>query len=155
VNGWRSLWQPVEVRREIAGAEPAAVFAVIADPETYPRWLLGAQRIRHVDDTFPRPGAKFDHSVGASPTYSVDDSSEVLEVEPEHRLVLRVHVGPMDGSVEFVVERAAAGSLVIFREAPDGWARLAMPALRLVLRGRNAESLRRMEDVVRASTPHP
>jgi uncharacterized protein YndB with AHSA1/START domain len=152
MRGWRSLWQPVEVRRTMADVGPEAVFAVVADPDTYPRWLIGAQRIRHVDETFPAPGSSFDHSVGASPTYSIDDSSEVLDVEPDHRLVLRVHVGPVDGSVELIVEPVAAGSLVVFREVPEGWPKLVLPALRPVLRGRNAESLRRLEQVVVAAT---
>jgi uncharacterized protein YndB with AHSA1/START domain len=155
MNPLRSLWQPVEVRREISAVDPAAVFAVIADPETYPHWLVGAQRIRHVDDSFPAPGSGFDHSVGASSAASVDDSSEVLEVERAHRLKLRVHVGPMDGTVELVVEPTADGSVVIFREAPEGWARVALPGLRPFLGGRNAESLRRMEHVVRTAAPNP
>ena len=45
-------WSPVEVHAELP-APPDEVFEVLADPETYPEWLIGAQRIRH--DPIPRP----------------------------------------------------------------------------------------------------
>ena len=131
-------------------ASPAEVFAVLSDPRTYPDWLDGAQRIRGVDPAFPEPGTAFHHSVGPSEALTVDDSTEVLEVEAARRLLLRVHVGPVDGTVDLLVHPHPAGSEVVFRERPDGWARALTPLLRLLLRGRNADSLRRLEDVVTA-----
>ena len=51
------LRSPAEVR-VVVPAPPAAVFAVLSDPETYPEWLAGAQRIRRVDDDFPDAGSQ-------------------------------------------------------------------------------------------------
>lgn len=142
------------MRRTLA-ASPAEVFAVLSDPRTYPDWLDGAQRIRRVDPGFPRPGTAFDHSVGPSPATTVDDSTEVVAVEPARRLVLRVHVGPVDGTVELRVTPHPHGAEVCFRERPDGWARTLTPVLRLLLHGRNLDSLRRLEAVVAARRrPH-
>lgn len=141
------LWSPVEVRHTY-DATPEQVFAVLREPRTYPEWLVGAQRIRSVDADFPAPGSEFHHSVGPAQEATVDDSSQALAVDPPHRLVLRVRVGPLDGTVEMLVERVAAGTEVRFREAPAGWARVVLPVLRPALHGRNAESLRRLADVV-------
>ena len=78
--------------REIE-APPSAVFAVLADPTTYPEWLVGASDIREVEPNFPSPGAKFHHMVGVKP-FVVPDSTEVIDVEPDRRLKLRVRTRP-------------------------------------------------------------
>ena len=39
-------------------APPQEVFDVISDPDTYPSWLVGAKRIRHVDPDFPEQAAR-------------------------------------------------------------------------------------------------
>lgn len=144
------LWSPVEVRRDV-DASPEDVFAVLADPHTYPDWLLGAQRIRSVDDGFPAVGTEFHHSVGVSdkaPT--VDDSTEVTDAEPPHRLSLRVKAGPMRGTVELLLLPTKRGTEIRFRERPAGLQAICTPAVRLVLHGRNVESLRRLGAVVEA-----
>lgn len=140
-------WSPAEARREIA-ADPERVFAVVSDPRTYPDWLLGAQEIRAVDADFPRVGSVFHHSVGPTEETTVDDVSEVLAVERPRRLVLRVHVGRMVGIAELLVDGTRDGSEVRFRERPAGLPRYAMPLLRPMLHGRNAKSLRQLEERV-------
>lgn len=142
----RKLWSPVEVRTEIE-APPAEVFAVLAEPTTYPDWLVGAKQIRDVDDRFPEAATEFHHTVGAGPV-SVDDSTEVLEVHEPERLVLRVHAGPLHGVVELLVLPSPKGTEVRFRERPIGPLALTTPALRPTLQGRNAESLRRLRELV-------
>ncbi len=56
------------------------VFSVLPDPWAYPKWVVGAKRIRHVDPEWPAPGARFHHTVGAGPA-SLDDTSKLVEVE--------------------------------------------------------------------------
>ena len=58
-------------------APPAAVFAVLVDPRTYPRWLIGAHEIRSIDADWPQPGSHFHHRVGVGP-FTIPDSSKVL-----------------------------------------------------------------------------
>lgn len=140
-------WSPVEVRRDLP-ASPDVVFDLLADPRTYPHWLVGNQRIRAVDDDFPAVGAGFDHSVGATEESTVDDESEVLESDPPHRLSLLVKAGPLRGAVTFLLLPSRDGTEVRFRERPVGWMAALTPFLRLILHGRNVESLRRLAQLV-------
>lgn len=146
LDALRKLWSPVEVRAEIA-APPRQVFAVLAEPRTYPRWLVGAKKIRSVDRDFPDEDAEFDHTVGAGPL-TIDDSTEVLEVHEPDRLKLRVHVGPLDGDVELLVLPSPGGTEVRFRERPVGIPAAVTPLLRPTLQARNGESLRRLRHLV-------
>ncbi len=156
----RALWAPVEARATVS-ASPEQVFAVLADPETYPRWLVGAQRIKRVDAEFPHSGASFDHAVGPGGAAVVEDSTEAVAADPPHVLVLEVNVGPMRGLVEFRVEPAgeagAAGkaSEVRFREVPLGPFALVTPVLRPALYARSVGSLRRLGRVLSSTSPSP
>jgi hypothetical protein len=142
------LTDPAEARTDI-DARPEDVWATISDPETYPDWLVGAQRIRRVDAEFPADGSGFDHSVGLTGAVTVDDSSVVERADPPHRLDLRVDVGPFHAQVELLVLPGPAGSEVRFSERPVGPAVLLNPWIRPVLRARNRESLRRLRGYVR------
>ena len=42
-------------------ASVAQLWAALIDPTTYPQWLIGAQKIRDVDDTWPAVDAAFHH----------------------------------------------------------------------------------------------
>jgi uncharacterized protein YndB with AHSA1/START domain len=143
------LWSPAEVSRDVT-APPEAVFAVLSDPRTYPDWLVGAQRIRAVDPTFPAPGAEFDHSVGPTEGATVDDSSEVIDADPPHHLALEVRVGILAGVVELDVLPSGAGSTIRFRERPIGPAAVLTPLVRPLLRRRNATSLEQLAEQLAA-----
>ena len=80
------------VSREIA-APVDQVFAVLADGWSYAGWVVGASRIRRVDDGFPEPGAKIHHSVGTWPLL-IDDTTSVIDCDPGRRLELRVRAWP-------------------------------------------------------------
>lgn len=138
------LLSPAEARITIA-ASPEAVFGVLSDPRTYPDWLAGAQRIRHVDPDFPRPGAEFDHEVGPTEEATVADDSKSLVVDPPHRLQLEVHVGPITGLVDFQLEPTGQGTEVRFRESTVGRLGFAMPVLRPMIGLRNKGSLERLK----------
>ena len=84
----------------VVNAEPADVWAVLADGWLYALWVVGAARMREVDDTWPAVGARLHHSVGTWPML-VDDTTSVLEVEPGRRLKLRARAWPAgEGEVE-------------------------------------------------------
>jgi hypothetical protein len=53
----------VGVRRRCS-CSPEQVFAVLRDSWTYPVWVVGASRMRDVDDGWPAPGTKLHHSFG-------------------------------------------------------------------------------------------
>jgi uncharacterized protein YndB with AHSA1/START domain len=138
------LLSPAEARITIP-ASPEDVFAVLSDPETYPEWLAGAQRIRHVDADFPRPGSEFDHEVGPAESATVADDSMALVNDPPHRLQLEVHVGPAKGVVDFELVPTGAGTEVRFRESAAGRLGFAMPLLRGLIHLRNKASLDRLK----------
>ena len=56
---------------------PEQVFAVLCDGWTYPVWVVGASRMRSVDEGWPTPGTKLHHSFGTWPLL-IDDTTEVL-----------------------------------------------------------------------------
>lgn len=146
----RRLWSPVEVH-EVVGSSRPDVFRTLADPTTYPDWLVGAQRIRHVDPAFPAPSSGFDHSVGPTPSATVDDSTEARRVEAPARLDLLAHVGPLEAEVQFLLDEVDGdGTRVTMRERPVGAVAALTPLLRPLLSARNARSLRQLRRLVGA-----
>jgi uncharacterized protein YndB with AHSA1/START domain len=128
-------------------APPERVFAQLADAWIYASWVVGAAHIREVDDDWPDPGSRLHHRVGPWPL-SVDDSTQVLEKEKPHRLLLQARAWPFgEARVEIVIEPAGAGSVVTMKEAPThGVAgKLNNPVQRWILRARNRESLQRLK----------
>ncbi len=138
---------PAEVRMTVP-ASPEQVYAVLSDPETYPEWLAGAQRIRHVDPAFPRPEARFDHEVGPTEDATVADDTICLLADPPHRLQLEVHAGPVTGIVDFLLTPSHQGTDIVFRESLVGRLGLAMPLMRSVLHLRNKGSLQRLKQLL-------
>ena len=135
----------MENRREIP-VPPADVFAVLADGWTYPAWVVGASRMRAVDDAWPAPGAKLHHSVGVWPLI-VSDDTEVLECEPRQLLRLRARGWPV-GEAEVAITLSASGADTLVEIAEDlvsGPGLLVPePARAPTIKLRNTETLRRL-----------
>ena len=72
----------------------ADVWNVIADGWLYSGWVVGASRIRAVDDHWPQVGSKLHHSVGAWPLL-LNDSTSVTAVEPGRSLELLARGWPV------------------------------------------------------------
>jgi hypothetical protein len=123
-----------------------AAWAVIADPTTYPAWLVGTRRILAVDPDFPARGASFRHEVGFGPL-RLRDHSTVLESHVRSRcLVLEVRARPVIGSarVEMTVLAAGVGcARVTIREQPRSLplGPLLRPLADRMIKARNARSL--------------
>jgi uncharacterized protein YndB with AHSA1/START domain len=125
---------------------PDQVFAVLSDGWLYPLWVVGASRMRDVDDGWPAPGTKLHHSFGVWPAL-IDDSTEVLEMEPGKRLVLEARGWPIGKArVEITVEADGEGALVsIAEDATGGPVRLVPEPIRQpTIDFRNRETLRRL-----------
>lgn len=73
---------------------PDKVWEVLADGWLYPLWVVGASRMREVDDSWPAQGAQLHHSVGTWPLL-LDDTTEVVLSVPERELVLTARGWPM------------------------------------------------------------
>ena len=74
-------------------ASPQDVYAVLIDPYAYAKWVVGSKRVRSVDPNWPAVGARFHHTVGP-PGVDIDDSSKLLELEENRRVVLEVRFRP-------------------------------------------------------------
>jgi len=144
-----------EVRRAIH-ASPDAVWAVLADPTTYPEWLVGAQAIRDVEPGFPAPGSDFHHSVGPTDEVTLADRTTALEAEAPHRLRLKVRARPFfEGIVTFRLLPTKAGTELVLHEEPVGPLRLLAPLLSPLILGRNKQSLERLAHLVETGSPEP
>lgn len=134
----------------IAGT-PAEVFAVLADPYTYEHWVVGCDDIRAVEGEWPAVGSHFDHTVGTGPI-KVKDNTKVLEVEADRRLVIEARARPAGvAKVVFTLEPEGDGTKVTIEERPvRGLARrIHNPGQDFLIHLRNAESLRRLDQLVR------
>jgi uncharacterized protein YndB with AHSA1/START domain len=127
-------------------ATPDEVWAVLADGWLYPLWVVGATRMREVEDAWPAEGARIHHSVGVWPLV-IDDHTEVLEADEGRRLRLQARAWP-GGEAEVILhlEPRGDGTVVTIEEdLVAGPARLMpTPARSLLLKIRNRETLRRL-----------
>jgi carbon monoxide dehydrogenase subunit G len=132
-------------------ASPEAVWAVLADSESFDDWVIGAQAVRAADESWPAVGAKLHHRTGVGPL-TVDDETEVEESHPPARLVLLAAVGVL-GTFRITLEvRGESGTrtTVFMREDPVGGAAAHVPGADSVIEARNALSLRRLKELAEA-----
>lgn len=127
-------------------ATPEKVWSVLADGWLYPLWVVGASRMREVDDHWPEKGARLYHSVGSWPAL-LDDNTEVLEVQPLSMIKLRARTWPA-GSANVTIRLHPVGTdteVTIEEDAVHGPALLVPKPVRDVgLKWRNVETLRRL-----------
>ena len=128
------------------GTTPERVWDVLADGWLYPLWVVGATRMREVDDTWPAVGSRLHHSVGSWPLL-IDDTTSVLECTPQSVLRLRARAWPAgDAQVTIQLSGSGADTLVEIEEDAESGPGLLVPkpARDLGLHWRNVESLRRL-----------
>lgn len=105
----------------VIDARPEDVFGVLVDARAYGSWVVGAKRVRAVDGTWPSPGSRFHHTVGAGPA-KLDDSSKILEIEENRHLTLEVRFRPLGvGVVDFELDpvRRGRATLLTMDERPE------------------------------------
>lgn len=135
-------------------ATPEQVWEVLSDGWLYPLFVVGASRMREVDDTWPAVGSRLHHSVGAWPLL-INDTTEVLEVEEHRRLLLLARGWPAgQAHVEISLEPTGSSTLVtIVEQATAGpGALVPKPIQDVQLHVRNVEALRRLAFVVEGRT---
>jgi uncharacterized protein YndB with AHSA1/START domain len=135
-------------------ATPEQVWEVLADGWLYPLFVVGASRMRDVDESWPSVGARLHHSVGTWPLL-IDDTTEVLEVEEGRRLLLKARGWPAgEAHVEISLRPDGDSTLVTMKEdATSGPGTLIPKPLRdPQLHWRNIEALRRLAFVVEGRT---
>lgn len=136
----------MSTRDRVVRATPQQVWDVLSDGWLYPVWVVGASRMREVDDHWPAVGAKLHHSVGVWPAL-LDDNTEVLECEPPTHLLLRARGWPAgEADVDLRIEAHAEGSRVTLTEdVVKGPGKLVPKPVRDLQIGiRNGETLQRL-----------
>ena len=136
----------MSTNKRLIKASADEVWQVLSDGWLYPLFVVGASRMREVDDHWPAVGAKLHHSVGVWPAL-IDDTTSVLEAEPPTMLKLRARAWP-GGEADVVFRlhpRGPETEVVIEEDAVSGPGRLVPKPFRdPPLAWRNVETLRRL-----------
>lgn len=146
----RSWWTSPAVVERTLDAGRSRVWEAVADPTTYPSWLVGAKRTWDIDERFPAPGASFEHAVGPGGPLTRQDSTDSEGVESGRELRLAVHASPFHAHVRITLETAGRSTVVRFAEQPYGVFAPLTPLLRPALRRRNRSSLDRLDELLAA-----
>lgn len=127
-------------------ATPEQMWETLSDGWLFPVWVVGASRMREVDDDWPAAGSRLHHSVGVWPAL-INDYTEVVECRPHHSLTLRARAWPM-GEARVVISLSPVGAeteVSIVEDPVSGPGVLVpRPARSLGLKWRNTETLRRL-----------
>ena len=130
----------------LMACSPQDVFDVLADGWLYPAWVVGASRMREVEEDWPLAGSRLHHSFGVWPAL-LNDDTVVEEWDPPRKMVMRPQGGPVgEALVTLEVRPRKVGCIVRIQEkAQNGPASLIpSPLLDIYLQARNAETLRRL-----------
>lgn len=140
----------MSINHRTVDATAQQVWDVLADGWLYPLWVVGASRMRDVDDRWPEVGAQLHHSVGTWPLL-LDDTTEVTDLAPHSMLAMRARAWP-GGDAQVVLRLRPQGTtteIVMEEDATSGPALLIpKPVREAQLRWRNTESLRRLAYLV-------
>ncbi len=138
-------------------APPERVFAVLSEPRSFARWVVGSREIRRADPDWPAVGTVFDHTVGIWPIV-LSDHSQVMECEAPRLLRLLVKARPLSrADVTLRLRPVGKGTRVSMDEiAADARSRLLFnPFTDPLVRLRNNASLRRLRALSEGTEPIP
>jgi hypothetical protein len=134
-------------RRLVRGLSPRAVFDVLRDGLGYGDWVVGTRTIRAADPGWPEVGSQLHYRTGRWPLRK-DGHTTARGYRPDAWLELEAHAWPL-GTARIVLtaEERDDGVQVSIEEHPQRGvaARLHNPALDLLVKLRNVETLRRLE----------
>jgi uncharacterized protein YndB with AHSA1/START domain len=125
---------------------PEDVYRVLAKPELYDRWVVGAAHSERIDDDWPQPGSTLRHQQGVGPL-RLTDVTTVCEADPPTRMVLEAHVRPFLTARVTLTLRSVKGGTVVYMDERivRGPLRHAGRLADTVLLRRNAKTLERLD----------
>jgi uncharacterized protein YndB with AHSA1/START domain len=147
----------VSINTRVVAATPDDVWKVLADGWLYPLWVVGATRMRDVDDNWPEKGSRLYHSVGVWPLL-INDHTEVLEVVPGRSITLRARAWPVgEAKVDIRLSDVGAQTEVVIEEDAIAGPGLLVPEplKGVTLRWRNVETLRRLAFIAEGRRESP
>jgi hypothetical protein len=134
------------VNYRVMTCEPRHVFEVLADGWLYPSWVVGASRMRDIDESWPLPGAEIHHSFGVWPML-LDDMTSMLEWDPPRHALIKARGWPI-GEAHVAIdvrERAGISNVRLTEDITAGPARFVPKPIRdAATHARNTETLRRL-----------
>jgi hypothetical protein len=136
----------MSVNVRVMQCQPEDVFRILDDGWLFVGWVVGASRMRDVDEAWPAAGAQLHHSFGVWPAV-INDATTVLEYESPSRMVMQPKGWPIgEARVVIDVRPHERGCIVRIQEdAVTGPATLLPSGIRnALLHARNAETLRRL-----------
>jgi hypothetical protein len=136
----------VATNRRFMACTPEDVFAVMSNGWLYPVWVVGASRMRDVEDAWPAVDAKIHHSFGIWPAL-IDDTTSILEWDPPRHVKLKARGWPAGSAhVDITVVGENRGCTVTIREdAVEGPGVLVPKLFRdAAIHVRNDETLQRL-----------
>lgn len=126
---------------------PDDVFDILEDGWSYATWVVGAARIRDVEEEWPAPQSRIFHSVGVWPLL-ISDTTSIEAIDRPHEIVLTVRAWPAgEGKVHIMCEPVGdhETQVTMWEDASSGPVQLLFKPLRDVLLSmRNVEALRRL-----------
>ncbi|WP_165070346.1 SRPBCC family protein [Marisediminicola senii] len=125
---------------------PEDLFNVLTDGWLFPSWVVGAARIRDVDESWPAEGSKLYHSFGMWPML-LDDTTTLEEWDAPHHVKLRARGWPMgEAFVQIDVKPRGEGCIVrMIEDAILGPGRIVPQFMRdPMIHMRNTETLHRL-----------
>ena len=136
-------------RHQLVKCPPHQVWRVLADGDSYARWVVGTQEILHVDPGWPAFGAALRFQAGLGPIH-FEDSCTVRICEPEHRLELEAKAERFGTArIAFTLVPWSTDTLVMLDEHPllGPGARLQGPISERLLHLRNRRLLDNLANV--------
>jgi len=119
----------VAVNEHVVNAPVESIWKVLSNGWLYPMWVVGATRMREVDESWPNAGARLHHSIGVWPAV-IDDTTEVVSADPMRCLELRARGWPV-GEADVLIRLEELGTqsrVVLDEDVADGPGRL-VPSL--------------------------
>jgi uncharacterized membrane protein len=143
----------IDVVSEVVIERPVAIVAAYAtDQSNAPEWYAN---IESADWETPPPAA-----VGSRITFrarflgrQLDYTYEIVELDPEQRLVMRTAEGPFPMETTYTWSpRGPSSTRMTLRNRgePAGFARAATPFMRLAMRRANRKDLERIKEILEA-----
>jgi uncharacterized protein YndB with AHSA1/START domain len=97
-----------------------AVWSVLADAASYPRWLLHLTEIRQIGGDWPTPGAAFEYRFQWGPI-KLSGRAMVLQAHPPGHVRVRWRRGLLGVSIaDISLQQTADRTVVRVAEAPEG-----------------------------------
>jgi uncharacterized protein YndB with AHSA1/START domain len=136
----------ITVTRDV-DAPARAVWDVLADGWSYATWVVGASRVRAVDNNWPAKGARIHHSFGLWPLLLNDTTKVESSTEPSE-LVLTARGWPAGEARVTITVRPRDDhtcTVKLGEDASSGPGTLIpKPARQLAIGPRNVEALKRL-----------